>query len=150
MEVLVLQRLYNFLKIRPGKSTLFAMINDIPLFALPGPPPAVHLLFHELVVPGLDSLQGVVSKPSSTGVVDAVLTEPVRCGRTAQLVLKTARATVCDGQVQVRPTKRLESANAILHLACPVERQNGQGRLGRIKKNQRVKVRLIRPLMITG
>ncbi|MCI5126440.1 MAG: molybdopterin molybdenumtransferase MoeA, partial [Candidatus Electrothrix sp. AR5] len=34
--------LYNLLKIRPGKSTLFAIIGTTPLFARPGPQPAAR------------------------------------------------------------------------------------------------------------
>ncbi len=143
--------LYNLLKIRPGKSTLFAMIKGTPLFALPGPPPAVRLLFHELVIPGLHCLQGITrANLGLVDLVDAVLTEPVRLGRSGYLSLKTARATVCDGQIQVRPTKRMESMNAIIHLVCPTERQSGQNRGGEIEKNQWVKVRLIRPLVENG
>ncbi|WP_446010354.1 molybdopterin molybdotransferase MoeA [Candidatus Electrothrix sp.] len=139
--------LYNLLKIRPGKSTLFAMINGTPLLALPGPPPAVCLLFHELVVPGLDCLQGVATtKQFFTGLVDAVLAESMKLSRTGYLALKAARATLCDGQVLVRPAKRLEPMNAIMHLASPMERKKRQVGCREIKKNQRVKVRIIRPL----
>ncbi|MCI5150690.1 MAG: hypothetical protein D3916_15120, partial [Candidatus Electrothrix sp. MAN1_4] len=143
---------YNLLKIRPGKSTLFAMIDNTPLFALPGPPPAVRLLFHELIVPGLACLQGLAKTKFAdpgfcagfcAGLVDAVLTEPVRLHRTGHLALKTAKATLSDGQLQVRPTKKQESMNAIMHLACT---NDGKGGPGEIKSNQLVKVRLIRPL----
>jgi molybdopterin molybdotransferase len=143
--------LYNLLKIRPGKSTLFAIIKGVPLFALPGPPPAVRLLFHELVVPGLGCLQGIgKARQSFTGLVDAVLTESVKLRQAGCLVLKTARATLYDGQVQVRPARRLEPMNAIIHLGCSAERQNEQARCREIEKNKWVKVRLIRPLGMPG
>ena len=135
---------YNLLKIRPGKSTLFALINNTPLFALPGPPPAVRLLFHELIVPGLSCLQGLANTQFTfAGLVDAVLTEPVGLCRTGYLALKTAKATLSDGQLQVRLTKRQEPMNAIMHLSCP---DDGHGGSGEVKRNQLVKVRLIRPL----
>ncbi len=142
--------LYNLLKIRPGKSTLFALVQGVPLFALPGPPPAVRLLFHELIIPGLHRLQGVArGKLASGDLVDATLTEPVRLSRTGYLSLKTARATLSNGQVQVRPTRILEPMNAIMHLFCPADglsKQHGCGERGEIEKDQQVKVRLIRPL----
>ncbi|MCI5159915.1 MAG: hypothetical protein D3906_16110, partial [Candidatus Electrothrix sp. AUS1_2] len=136
--------LYNRLKIRPGKSTLFAILDSTPLFALPGPPPAVRLLFHELIVPGIHRLQGLsIQDDPSCGLVDAILTDPVGCRRTGHLVLKSAVASVDNGQLQVRPTQRLEPMNAIIHLTCS-EKEEGSGE---IPKGQQVKVRLLGSLL---
>ncbi|MDU9047320.1 MAG: molybdopterin molybdotransferase MoeA [Candidatus Electrothrix sp. Rat3] len=135
---------YNRLKVRPGKATLFALIENTPLFALPGPPPAVRLLFHELVVPGLHRLQGLPENDIiSNGLVDATLTEPVNIRRTGHLALKSAVATLRNGRVQVRPAGKLEPINAIIHLVCKADGNNGRGET---EKNQRVKIRLIGPL----
>jgi len=135
---------YNRLKVRPGKATLFALIDNTPLFALPGPPPAVRLLFHELVVPGLHCLQGLPENNiTSSGLVDAILTEPIGIRRTGHLALKSAVATLCDGRLQVRPAGKLEPMNAIMHLACKADGNNGRGG---IEKNQRVKIRMVGPL----
>ncbi|RWX51273.1 molybdopterin molybdotransferase [Candidatus Electrothrix marina] len=135
---------YNRLKVRPGKATLFALIDNTPLFALPGPPPAVRLLFHELVVPGLHRLQGLPENNIATnGLMDAVLTEPVSIRLTGHLALKGAVAEVRDGRLQVRPAGKLEPMNAIMHLACKVDGNNGRGE---IDKNQRVNIRLVGPL----
>ena len=137
--------LYNLLKIRPGKSTLFAIIGTTPLFALPGPPPAARLLFHELVVPGLHRLQGLLNEDlASRGLVDAILTEPVTLRRNGHLSLKSGVATLCDGCLQVRPAKKLEQMNAIMHLACKKGAGSERGEIG---KNQRVKIRLVGPLV---
>jgi molybdopterin molybdotransferase len=142
--------LYNLLNISPGKSTLFAMIRGLPLFALPGPPPAARLLFHELVIPGLHRLQGLARANLAFGDLhDATLTESVRLRRPGYLTLKAARATLCSGQVQVRPAKKKESMNAIMHLFCSADvpdEQYEDRKKGKIEKNQVVKVRLIRPL----
>ncbi|MCW5213599.1 molybdopterin molybdotransferase MoeA, partial [Desulfobulbus sp. TB] len=132
--------LYSLLKIRPGKSTLFAKINGTPLFALPGPPPAVRLLFYELVVSGLDCLQGRAKATSASSLQNAILTESVRLSRTGYLALKAARASLCNGQLQVRPARRLESMNAIMHLACDANEKNMRKE---IEKGQQVKVRLL-------
>ncbi|WPD23787.1 MAG: molybdopterin molybdotransferase MoeA [Candidatus Electrothrix scaldis] len=132
--------IYNRLQIRPGKSTLFAIIGSTPLFALPGPPPAVRLLFHELIVPGLHRLQGLPSRDEpASDLVDAVVKGPVRFRRSGHLVLKSAVASVGNGQVQVRPTKRLEPMNAIMHLAGPKEEKEHW----EIAKGQQVQVRLL-------
>jgi molybdopterin molybdotransferase len=135
---------YNRLKVRPGKATLFALIDNTPLFALPGPPPAVRLLFHELVVPGLHCLQGLPENNiTSSGLVDAILTEPIGIRRTGHLALKSAVATLCNVRLQVRPAGKLEPMNAIMHLACKADGNNGRGG---IEKNQRVKIRMVGPL----
>lgn len=147
---------YNLLKIRPGKSTLFAMLGKVPLFALPGPPPAARLLFHELVVPGLHRLQGLPDETvSSRGLADALLTEPVHVRRNGYLSLKSAVATLCNGRLQVRPAKKFERMNAIMHLTCPADGKgeengegNGEGETGREERamNQLVKIRLVGPV----
>ncbi|CAK8723172.1 Molybdopterin molybdenumtransferase [Candidatus Electrothrix laxa] len=137
--------LYNLLKIRPGKSTLFAIIGRTPFFALPGPPPAARLLFHELIVPGLHQLQGLLNEDlASRGLVDAILTKPVSIRRSGHLSLKSAVAFLYDGRLQVRPAKKLEQTNAIMHLTC--KKEEGSERR-EIEKNQMVKIRLIGPLV---
>ena len=50
--------LYRKLHLRPGKSTLFALVDNVIFFCLPGPPPAVRLLYHELIAPALRYLLG--------------------------------------------------------------------------------------------
>ena len=141
--------MYNRLKVRPGKATLFALIDKTPLFALPGPPPAVRLLFHELVVPGLHRLQGLPENDitssglTSNGLVDAILTEPMGIRQTGHLALKNAVATLCGGRVQVRPAGKLEPMNAIIHLTYKAAEKAGRGET---EKNQQVKIRLVGPL----
>ena len=51
---------FSSLKLRPGKSTLFGLLDDSVYFGLPGPPPAVFALFHSLIRPALLKMQGVV------------------------------------------------------------------------------------------
>jgi molybdopterin molybdotransferase len=50
---------YRSLSVRPGKATLFGRLGPSLFFGLPGPPPAVRVLFHELVGPALLLLQGM-------------------------------------------------------------------------------------------
>jgi molybdopterin molybdotransferase len=104
---------YNSLKVRPGKSTLFGMLDRIPFFGLPGPPPAVRILFHELIAPALNRLQGLAA--GNQLLPDALLTEPVSLKQTGHLYLKGAVAAIVAGQLQVRPARRLEPINAIIH-----------------------------------
>lgn len=85
-------------------------------------------------------MQGLPSRDEpASDLVDAVVKGPVRFRRSGHLVLKSAVASVGNGQVQVRPTKRLEPMNAIMHLACPKEEKEH----GEIAKGQQVQVRLL-------
>jgi molybdopterin molybdotransferase len=124
--------LCNRLRVRPGKSTLVGMLGRLPFFGLPGPPPAVRLLFHELVAPALRRLHG---QTTSCGLIEAILDCPlaVRENDTDDLVLKGGRAWLAtDGCLQVRLATTLEPINAIIHLS-------GQ-------EKESVQVRLIGPL----
>ncbi len=49
---------FDSLKLRPGKSTLFGTLGGTLFFGLPGPPPAVFALFHGLIRPALLKMQG--------------------------------------------------------------------------------------------
>ena len=106
--------LYNSLQVRPGKSTLYGTLSGVPLFGLPGPPPAVRLLFHELVVPGLSRLQGY-RRPLGS-LVKARLLEPISSGKSNHLSLKGGVAAIQKSTLCVRPAGRRDGMNAILHL----------------------------------
>ena len=53
------QILYRSLNVRPGRSTLFGLLEDKLYFGLPGPPTAVRVLFLELLSPLLKKMQGM-------------------------------------------------------------------------------------------
>lgn len=109
------EMLYNSLQVRPGKSTLYGKLAGIPLFGLPGPPPAVRLLFHELVAPALSRLHGV-RRPLGP-LVKARLLESISRGKSNHLSLKGGVALVRESTLYTRPAGRLEGMNAILHLS---------------------------------
>ena len=121
--------LCNCLHLRPGKATLLGMLGDLPFIGLPGPPPAVRLLFHELVAPALRQLSG---EAASDRLHEAVLEQPlpVRQQDPADLILKGGRAWLdAEGCLRVRPAATLEPINAIMHLSG--------------NESERVQVRLI-------
>jgi len=107
--------LYNRLQVRPGKSTLYGSLAGVPLFALPGPPPAVRLLFHELVAPALCKLQGM--RNPLTSLVEARLLEPISAGKSNHLSLKNGVVVLKEATLFVRPAGRQDAVNVILHLA---------------------------------
>ncbi len=109
--------LCNRFRLRPGRSTLAGMLVGLPFFGLPGPPPAVRLLFHELVAPALRRLHG---ESAASRLVEAVLDQPLpfRQNDADDLILKGGTAWLdAEGRLRVRPAAVLEPVNAILHLS---------------------------------
>ncbi|MFZ5776324.1 MAG: molybdopterin molybdotransferase MoeA [Thermodesulfobacteriota bacterium] len=113
-ERLGIQPLYRQLAVRPGRSTMFGLAGGKPLFALPGPPPAVFPLFHELVLPALNRLQGLRRPLGQTAA--AVLAEPLSLNKTGILNLKAATARLEGTTLVVRASRAGETANAIIHI----------------------------------
>lgn len=105
---------YTALAVRPGRSTMFGLYRGKPIFALPGPPPAVFLLFHELVLPALRAMQGL--RRPLPQLVRATLTTPILLKKTGLLNLKGAVVRLNGKTLTARPTGKNEAANAIIHL----------------------------------
>lgn len=112
--------LYRALNIRPGKATLLAIIDTVLFFSLPGSPPAVRLLFSELVRPAILMAQGC--SRTLPDVHKAALSETVRLGQKGMLQLKGGRLTVRQQGLTVRPARQTEPINCIMVL--PPHRQN--------------------------
>jgi len=108
--------IYSRLRMRPGRSTLFGLVGDIPFFGLPGPPPAVRLLFHELVAPALRRLAGM--RRAVPSAVPARLQGEIRLARAGRMNLKAGVARLERGQLLVRGAGRTDAVNAILLLAA--------------------------------
>ncbi|HIJ91105.1 MAG: molybdopterin molybdotransferase MoeA [Desulfobulbaceae bacterium] len=106
--------LYTALTVRPGRSTMFGLYGNKPIFALPGPPPAVFLLFHELILPALRTMQG--QRRPLLPLLRATLTAPVLLKKAGLLNLKGAVLRPKGKSLTVRPTRKNEAANAIIHL----------------------------------
>ncbi len=122
---------YRVLRLRPGKATLFGTRNNTLFFGLPGPPPAVRLLFHELVHPALLALQGR-TKPGPKSL-RAELSEELAIKQKGLLNLKGGILTLANGRCQVRPAGRHEAASCII--LVPAHRR-------RLKKGELVTIHL--------
>jgi len=107
--------IYRSLHLRPGKSTLFGMLGTTLFFGMPGPPPAVHLLFNELIRPAILALQGAHScRPKH---IQAFLTEGLSLPGRGLPRLKSGLLSFKNGQCMVRPAGRNESSNCYIN--CP-------------------------------
>lgn len=126
--------LYNSLKVRPGRSTMFGLLEGTAFFGLPGPPPAVRLLFHELVAMALFRLQGI--RRPIPPLHRARLLEPVTGGKSGHLNLKSGVAIFKNTSLCVRLAGRRDGVNAVLHL---------RGKKHSLADGETVKIRLVAP-----
>lgn len=114
------ETIYRSLNMRPGKSTLFGKLGDTLFFGLPGPPPAVELLFHELLRPAFCALQGLERcRPRK---IQATLTEDFFMAKRGLLRLKSGVFSLREGLCLVRPAKRGELSNC--YIFCLPEKQS--------------------------
>ncbi|MDH5524837.1 MAG: molybdopterin molybdotransferase MoeA [Desulfobulbaceae bacterium] len=130
-----IKTLYHDLAVRPGRSTMFGIYGNKAVFALPGPPPAVFLLFHELVKPALKKMQGCATPLSA--VRRAMLTEEIVIKKKGVMNLKGAVAKIAGQKLMVRPARNLEPANSIIHI--PAHRRG-------LAPSSMVNLRLLAPL----
>jgi len=113
------ETVYGSLSMRPGKATLFGKLGNTLFFGLPGPPPAVQLLFHELLRPAFCALQGL--KQCGPQKIKAILAEDLILAKHGLLRLKSGVFHLHEGSCLVRTAKRSELANC--YIFCSPERQ---------------------------
>lgn len=90
----------NSLEMRPGKSTVIGFKGKTVYVGLPGPPPAAHTVFLEIVVPLLMQMKGVES--GSDCAASAIVTEEIRVKTRGSLIIKEGITCFSDGIFQVR------------------------------------------------
>ena len=103
---------YSSVNVRPGKTTLFGKRGNTLFFALPGPPPAVRLLFHELVLPAIFASQN--NHAQAPRAIKGHLSEELAIKQAGILNLKGGMVFIDNGTCIVRPAKRHEAANCII------------------------------------
>ena len=110
------QTIYRSLNMRPGKSTLFGKLGSTLFFGLPGPPPAVQLLFHELVRPAICALQG--SAQCIPQKVEATLSEDLSFPKRGMLRLKSGVFSLENCRCLVRPARKSEVSNCYIFFSA--------------------------------
>lgn len=111
---------FTALKLRPGKATLCGVLGKSLYFGLPGPPPAVHALFHILIRASLLAAQGYAdSKPPR---LRAFLGADLHMPKPDMLRLREGVLEERQGLCLVRMPKRKEQANC--YMLCPPGKKN--------------------------
>lgn len=123
--------IYSSLYLRPGKSTLFGVLGESLFFGMPGPPPAVQLLFNELIRPAIFALQG--AKSCCPRKIQAHLTEDFFFPKRELPRLKSGLMSFDDGKCFVRFSGKKGASNC--YVFCPAAG-------GELKRNTKVTVHL--------
>ncbi|RJX36129.1 MAG: molybdopterin molybdenumtransferase MoeA [Desulfurivibrio sp.] len=111
LEKIGVQILYRSLQVRPGRATIFGVREQTMFFSLPGPPPAVQILFNELVRPAIFALQGKRGGPAK---VRAILDQDIVSRKKGVLNLKNGITSVRSGLFCVRPAGLTEPSTATI------------------------------------
>lgn len=123
--------LYRSLNVRPGKSTLFGLLGRTLFFGLPGPPPAVSLLFNELVRPALSFMQGAKNyRPKD---ILAILQEPIVIKKRGIPTFRSVILSRRDGNFLVRLAGKNEVPDG--YVLCSAHRR-------KYKNGETIKVHL--------
>lgn len=122
--------IYRSLNVRPGRATLFGVKDSLLFFGLPGPPPAAHVLFQELVKPAILAFQGYRLQKGKT--ITAHLQEEITIKKRGLLNLKSAVLFLKKGMLCVRQNSTIaQPPNAVI--CIPANRR-------KIKKGELVTV----------
>ncbi len=112
LEQLGAKILYHALAVRPGKATLAATLGDTFFFGLPGPPPAVHMLFYALILPALRRAQGL--RHPRLPAAKAVLEHRLIVRQRGVQHIKGGVIAWPNGRLTVRAPRPREAINAII------------------------------------
>ena len=106
--------IYNSLKVKPGRATMLGIHGKSLIFAMPGPPPAVRLLFNELIKPALLKTGGARAPLNKS--LRAELSEATHIRPGNFLHLKGGVYFADGGKLRVNLADRTEKINCVIHL----------------------------------
>ena len=113
-DKLKIKTIYNALEVKPGSATMLGSHGKSLIFAMPGPPPAVRLLFNELIKPALLKIGG--ARTPLNRLVRAELTESIHIRPGNFLHLKGGVYFTEGGKLRVNLADRTEKINCVIHL----------------------------------
>ncbi|MEN8134904.1 MAG: molybdopterin molybdotransferase MoeA [Thermodesulfobacteriota bacterium] len=111
---LKIKTIYNALEVKPGRATMLGIHGKSLIFAMPGPPPAVRLLFNELIKPALLKIGG--ARTPLNKLLRAELTEAIDLRSGKFLHLKGGVYLTDEGKLRVKLADRTEKINCVIHM----------------------------------
>ncbi len=99
--------LMTSVNMRPGKAQTFGIVEDVPVFGLPGNPAAAYLGFEMIIRPALRKMQGYThfDRPRVT----AALTEDLKKKDTRRIFTRSTMTKDAEGNYLVTPAKNQSS-----------------------------------------
>lgn len=138
------EKLFNHVRLGPGKGVAFGIWEGKPVFCLPGGPPSNELAFLQLALPGILRLTGQMEPPLMC--VPARLTENLKRRHLAWTEYKKAKlAREADGTFSVTPFFEVSRLKHMAESACLICIPEGVESLYR---NQIVTVQVMVPAFI--
>lgn len=110
---------YRSLQVRPGRSTLFGTIGSKLYFGLPGPPPAVNIMFHECICPALRKMQGYANWFNQRTA--GVLNHDIWLKASDVLCFKEGWYEIINSGLKVQFPDRLQTPNCFIIMAPGVK-----------------------------
>lgn len=107
----------TLVNMRPGKAQTFGIVNDTPVFGLPGNPAAAYIGFQMLIRPALRKMMGYTHLESPK--VEAHLTQDVRKKDPRRIYMRATMSKAPDGTYEVTPSKNQSSG-----LFGPIQKTN--------------------------
>lgn len=96
----------TLVNMRPGKAQTFGIVNDTPVFGLPGNPAAAYCGFEMIIRPALRKMQGYSATEHSS--IKAKLSRDVK-KKDPRMILMRAYLTKEDGELVVTPADNQSS-----------------------------------------
>jgi molybdopterin molybdotransferase len=110
LDELVWKKVYHRVRMIPGKTVAFGVYRGKPVFCLPGGPPASHMAFLQLALPGLRKMAGYKNPQLPT--LPTRLTETVN-GTKDWTTFIPGRLETTVGEIHFRPLKISSRLQAI-------------------------------------
>ncbi len=106
--------------ISPGKSFIFGILEEKPIFSLPGSPTACIVVFEELVRPALMKMKGEIGYQNPAGSTIKMILDGKVCGKTKLRKYVLASVVLRDGRLTAIPINR-EHRGSLM----PIAKANG-------------------------
>lgn len=141
LEKLNWQGIFHRVRMAPGKSTGFGLLEKKPVFCLPGAPTSNEIAFLQLALPGLLGMEGC--RHPFFPVITARLTEPVR-GKSDWTQFVNARLVGGGEYLQALPLRQRSRLQAMARKEALILIPEGRGELA---EGESVDIQLLTPFV---
>ena len=140
------EKVFHRVRLGPGKAVGFGLLQDKPVFCLPGGPPSNEMAFLQLALPGVLRMCGRSAAPFPS--VEARLTEPVTGRNPEWTQIRRGRIRQnSEGTLRVAPYRPASRLQSMALADCLIILPEG---VDRLEAGDRVRVQLLAPTAFLG